>query len=498
MGLQESLAALEALIERGSTYEARPGVRALARARRLRREDAFRLARVARRAGLQEIAVRLLHRTVRSRKSLRMGATEAEIGEYAAALDGLGHTEEALSLLSGLSREHDPSILLFLGWARRGRFEYAAAAEAFERMRSHRALGALGRQSSRVELAGALVFGPAEARARARELLEEALADPALRRLPRLLGFALVYRLQLAVLERDTRPRARIFREIDAAGFAPGTVLSEKLALWRAAADGDLRTLRAAGLKLGRLGEWEGARLAALLEAERTGDRELRLQLYFRSPFPAFRERVAPLFGPRGAPESYEWTIGEGKGPLAELSALQGALAPRRAPLKQGQALQRALATLLEDFCRPATVGRLHERLFPGTPFHPRRSVDRIHQILRRLRRWLKSSGLPLALLEEDRSYRLVARSRCKIVIHRAGLDSAAARPPVSSRFEPYLANLEKRFGAAVFGTLEAARALGVRPQVARRYLSAGVAGSRLERLGAGPQTRYRFKIIVD
>ena len=169
--------------------------------------------------------------------------------------------------------------------------------------------------------------------------------------------------------------------------------------------------------------------------------------------------------------------------------------------LKPGQIPHRLLAALSQDFYRSLKLPALHGVVFPGQHFNPVSSPNVLHQAMRRLRLQLER-GAPDIMLDESRgAYRLqrtpggslclrIPRSMREVVESESGSSDSVQR----LRIEALLGPLRREGGADEFSRAEFQRISSLPGRSAGRLLEEALKAGVLERLGAGPGTRYRFR----
>lgn len=446
--------------------------------RRIPEERVLEVARIARRTGQISLGLRLLAGRV-ERKAGR-SARQAELrAEYAVLLTLNGCVLEAIHLLDNLDLKLHPDALLAKSWCHFELWEHERAVplllEYVERQRSpyYRAAGA-------INLAEAYLAAGNDAAAL--DLLSRTI--PALKKegFRRLLANALHWRAQAhGRAGQPTRARADLREALSLFGK---TSVSDALLIRRQIAFQAAEEARSAGpiqefreeARVAR--DWESVRECDFQALRLRFRRSLYERLYFGTPYEAYRRRMAEAFGETRPPREFLW--GDRGAPTLDLARRTG---PQERKLtRQNNAL---IDALLRDFYRPVTVGELFARLFPAERFDPRSSPVRVHQCIRRLRRWLAQAKLPLEVLCEGRLYYL----------RKTG--PIAVRIPVEMRRTITLPGpveaLSARFGAEFFTAHDARIALGCSKATACRILSGAEASRRTEKTGKGKNTRYRF-----
>ena len=168
-----------------SSKSSSPTARSKARAaltelleRKIERRHALPVANLLRRAHLSERAVSLLHKIVRSERQLASPPTDAEKAEYAASLNNIGASQEALHILTSLNPVKTPIALLFLSYAYMWQWDWDSAVPALESYAKAPGVAPDMHLWGLVNLASALMHGPARLK-EAREAIDAVLAQTA-------------------------------------------------------------------------------------------------------------------------------------------------------------------------------------------------------------------------------------------------------------------------------------------------------------------------------
>jgi hypothetical protein len=231
----------------------------------------------------------------------------------------------------------------------------------------------------------------------------------------------------------------------------------------------------------------ETVRDCDLYQAIGTQDENLLLHVYLGTPFQSFRERIFAEFGrPVPLPAIYDWDLGsharDGKAAVLDLRGVVSADGP-----KAGYLIHRLLGVLSSDFYRPFRLASLHALLYPGENFNPVSSPARVHQIIKRVKQWLKQSAMPVGVHEKEGSYRLKAlapvRLRLAPAMIVAALDAQGVR----------LRRLREAFPEGSFSTQAAAQKMGLPARTVSRALSRAEKQGELSRSGKGTGTLYAF-----
>ena len=129
-------------------------------------------------------------------------------------------------------------------------------------------------------------------------------------------------------------------------------------------------------------------------------------RLFWGTPLAAYRRRLRSAF-PDAKPSSpFVW--GPSQAPVLNLASgfIDG---KPRGLTKQNTRLLRAL---ISDLYVPPSLGSLFESTFPDLPFDSVSSADRLHQAIRRLRKWARVHGVPLEIRFQSGTYSLTPSRR--------------------------------------------------------------------------------------
>ncbi|MCB0386846.1 MAG: hypothetical protein KDD43_15740, partial [Bdellovibrionales bacterium] len=218
-------------------------------------------------------------------------------------------------------------------------------------------------------------------------------------------------------------------------------------------------------------------------------DDELLVRVYFGTPFASYRQYILERAKRKVTlPRHYDWQVGEGalkRGRVFDLRAGEEISGSSR--LRAGFLEHRCLQVLASDIYRPVRLGALFGHLYPDDYFDANSSPTRIHQILRRLRRWLESEGWPIDIKGRGHAFSLSASAPVRL---RLTLSENLYLP--GSR-ERQLDHLVELFGKKAFSSSQAAEALGVSKRQINKLMLAD-SENRFLIVGSGPQTKYQFK----
>jgi hypothetical protein len=226
-------------------------------------------------------------------------------------------------------------------------------------------------------------------------------------------------------------------------------------------------------------GNWESVREADLFLLKNKFDRHGFDFLFFGSPFPAYRQRIARELNQ--SPMSDFYMYGHGAIVIDVVTGELGGITL----FKPGGGPHVLVNALVRDFYRPSSIGALFSELFPHDYFNVYSSPNRVHQLIHRARK-VKCSGLSLGLEQVDGSYLI-----------RPGEGLAYKVPLSLTKVSPagaLAAKLKHCFGRQSIFTAAAAREkLEISEASFKRFVKAAVIEGHLEKVRASTATRYRL-----
>ena len=478
--LQNLLSEIEELIRRGAATDARKRLSAPA-IRKASREDLVRVSALARRAGLADLALRLLRPYVIEGRSVRVKPLPAEIASYAMSLANVGAVHEAAALLRPLAKDTTPEVQLFSGLVSIHQWEYKAAALFFETYLTLPGTTAYQKKVAELNLCSCYSFSGQTAKllARSEGLVRELIEN------------------RWWILARDAellRAQAHIQNEnwqaaSEALDRAGGIAVKEKLddffrRKWKwalslasngpsagARADADLLRVEASRRRL-----WEAVRDFDSHWALAAKDQGLAQKVYFGSPYPSYRRRLAATAGSwLSLPEVYEHSFGQTSGPLLDLTESGDELAVR------------VLRAMTKDFYHPLRTGGLFSEIYPGEFFNPDSSPGRVRTALTRTRQWLERHDIPLVLNGDKNGHWISTETGCRVLV-------ATDYGPVGlEKVHGPMEKLRQKWPHHAFSTEAAATILSFSPRKTRRLLLVGTEEKILLRIGTGRGTQFRF-----
>jgi hypothetical protein len=459
---------------------------------RVPREWKAPLAKICRRAGLYSMGLTLLGKLIHppTKTGQAPEATSIELAEYAVLLMRSGALTEAQDYLRGVDISQAPDALLYQAFGHFLRWEFTKAIPHLEKYLTT-SISNYARLVGQTNLAYAYV--ETKQYQFALELLDNLVQTTASEGHQLLEYNCRAYRAQVYVQQNDL---SRAKEEL--ASFPQGVASANDhfvVQKWKLILDGleskriePFNRLRDAAEKRR---DWAACREADFFSLKVHYSVERALHLYFGSPSLEFREHIVTEFG--FVPDSQFYVLGPKAAPC--LNLLTGEIDGRTALRAGGMCLQ-LIGVLLNDFYQPMRIAGLFSALCPNEHFIVSSSPDRVHQIIRRTRRWLESKQIPVAISERDGFYSL----------HMTGLFSF--RVPLIGRqaglMDAHFENIRKAFSdAPSFSAKNASELLKLSKTTVFRLIKWAIENGKLERLGeANTDARYRFvstsKVLQD
>jgi tetratricopeptide (TPR) repeat protein len=447
------------------------------------REWKLPLAKMCRRAGQIGVGLRLLTPVVLSQAHKLLGtATDEEMAEYAVLLQRHGSVGEALRLLERIPADKVPEALLYRAFCHFNSWRYPTAIPLLERYLSSIEQD-YPRLVGHVNLAAALAMCRMHDRALA--TLAKALEEARRWEHRRLEANCLELRAQVFIqMEMFAKAREDLdlgVKLLDSASVHDTMFLSKWSAIIDAQRSESIAPLERMRGEASSRRLWETVREADLYILKVKFDPELHEKLVFGTPFEAYRERVANETGVHSLAQHI--VIGDSNAPCLDVSSgeFTGGI-----DLKPGSKNHQLIEILSRDLYRPAKVGGLFSGLFPGEYFDIFSSPDRVHQILRRTRAWLKKSKTPLEIEEWQGFYSLKIGKGVALKL--------PLRRQQASWFEVHLQKLHSAFRAGEILPADVIRGeLEFTEAEYKRFIKWALEQKKFQRIGGGRSTSYRL-----
>jgi hypothetical protein len=509
--MKEKLIQWDLEIRQGRSGQVRKEIEALIRERRKKpivRDDLAQVAAIARRCGAFELSIRLLHPIIRPAARKMIRATDMERLEYGAALVQIGADREGRELLSQLDGALVPQALLFSAFAHFQRWEYAESLPLLERYIQHPKIQDYTLLIGKVNYLSALVAVKKYDQA-------QAMFEDVARRLKEA-GNHLLYANLLGIWVQkyiDEKDWARGEECIDSS-IALQNVIGDLPVLyarkWRAVlqltrntgSKSALESLLQVQKEARALKNWETVRDCDFHRGRLLNDEKLLEFVYFGTPHASFRNRIDQMLGSRFQDQkTYLWRIQQGESASRfDLSQGRWEDSRKKGSLKSGQVSHRLLQLLGSDFYRSFKLDSMHGEIFPDRFYSPLASPIVMHQSIRRLRVWLQTNKVPLAIVEDAHRYSLQALAPLQLRVHLPSEpETRALQFGLDLRVSKRLGEYFFRFhgepkSKGPFTRSDFAQSLGLSERSAGRYLEQALRAQLIDQVGRGPMSKYILK----
>lgn len=441
------------------------------------------IANLCRRTGQVALGLKLLSPAVYAEYNRKADPPSArELAEYSVLLLRSGSVAEALRTLDRVDHRQVPEAFLYRAFAHFARWDYPDAIPNLESYLQSK-LSPYAELVGRVNLAAALV-----ATTRYKQALEVLNQNIDLARssgAARLLGNCLELRAQIRI-DWDDYGQAKSDLNEAAAHFEGDPSASRAfVSKWLAVIDGlethSIERLLAFRSESLNRKDWENVRESDLFISKIAFESQRFEHLYFGTSFPFYRSMIERYVGREV--RSGEFIFGDPLGPRMDLSSgrIQGT--DSEIP---GKNMHRLIAGLMRDFYRPRSLGGIFSEVFPGEHFNIFHTPDRIHQLMRRTRIWLRDQKIPVKIVEDRGTYRLAISG------------SFAFRIPMEVRAkdtdELQFERVRRAFAAkSRFSAREAREKLGLPKSTFNRLVRWALEHGRIRVSGASTATQYEL-----
>lgn len=476
---------IEVLVRSAKMSEAVRALRLL-RPSRLTRNQRLTVAALARRASVPEISVKILQPIIRPPSSVQAPATVEEKAEYAASLVRIGASREAMQILKTIPLDNYPQAKLYYVFALIANWEYELSVPLLEQLVQSTSLETYSKLIAKVNLGAAYVF--TEKYTSAFEALHSALETTRQQSLTLLSGNILQFLAQASIEMQKWVEAERYLEEARSLLTDQRGIDSLFITKWRAIAGviqsphskPALLTLQGVRDEAISRGHWETVRSCDFHQAISQENTTLYLHLYMGTPYKAFRDKLAKKFPkPVEIPEVFYWDASDHSDQVVE--TLLGKPIKKNGPyLKEGQAMHRLLAVLASDFYRTFRIATIYSAIFPNEYFNSTTSPTRVHQLVKRLKAFLRKGNL-ITIKEGGGAYRLELAPEVRLLVPQTSL---------LDRGEQYFEKIRAQLGTS-FSSEQVGKLLGMTPRRALFFLQQYVQAGKLIRSRRGNSYEY-------
>jgi len=465
----------------------------------LERSSLADFANRLRRVGEFEQSIKILNPMVRPKvKAEQTQATNNEKLEYAASLIQIAAVREGVELLQTLDLKKNSQGHLFLAFAAMGRWDYSQAVKHLRKHLDDPLIAGYEKLVGQVNLSDSLVEeGELD---EALILSSQCLIEAKKKNYGLLLGNLFQIQARAFLAQKNTPKAQEVLNE--AQTYLEQTENRDALYVqkWQAIVEAVRkgmtknvqRQFEAVREQAFLKRNWETLRDCDFHQARIDEDFKLARHVYFGTPYGDYRRRFQ-RYWQKDFGISYDWRIDGGRRKAKHHLDLLTCENSAKAPLKAGQAMHRLLKSLASDFYKPATLPGLFSEVFPGQYWDPYSSRLALHQVLWRLRDWMKDSKLPLQIHESNGFYSLSSYEPMRIKT-RALDETGASHERL--RLTHLISKVEKRLEnrSFEFNLRDAGRWTSIPERTLSRYFSKAIELGVLEKRGEARATRYVLK----
>lgn len=472
---------IENLIRSGSLQQAKREIQKLAQNKNSRL-DRLQIANWARRVGLEQITMRLLHHHVRAEEN----PTAVELTEYAMALIKQGFFMEAHEILSRPIVEKSESFNLFRGFAYIYQWDYESARPFLSRY-LEQTLTEYQRKIGEINLAACDTLLEPSAKEHLSRL-EKLEIDCGKIGAKRIQANALELMAQTFVYLKDYKSALKILTRAEKMMNIDATFEGSFIKKWRAFAElgknpesnSSIQNVIRVREEARALGYFEVVRDCDFHLGIWNRNRTVLQRVYYGSPFPAYRQRVvAEAKDKLNIESSYLWRLNNTKRPEKWIDLKTGQNEKGNLIISPEKQILQLLAVLASDFYRPIQVSNVFQTLFPDQYFDPFSSSNRIDQAILRLRRYLRDQKIPL-LVTKSSGFNIIASSDFGLIKY---LDHSNQ----DAEFE----KIEMVFKNSEFKLREALKVFKIPQRSLQALFKKWVDAGKLKVIGGGSNTRY-------
>lgn len=384
--------------------------------RALSRSEVVDYCALLRRAGLILKALEVLHPVIYPKGRKIVQAHESEKLEYASSLVRLEIFTEAERILQTVTVHSHPEVLIRRSFIRIAYWDYEQANHLLMNYIEHPKAQPYEKLIAQVNLLQGLVS--LEKTQEARELLRSLIQNLDAEKNKFLLSAVYEFAAELERINKDYKSalgwieKAKVLlrdsKSID------GFLLRKQEALvlcYSPRGQKHIPLLLELQKEAQQIKQYESFRDLDLHLALLTQDLSRLNKVYWGSSSEFFKQRVLNLAtAQRLKVQTDSYQFKKNKGVCFDLqSGNMKSLAASQSPtsMKSQQAVHRLLRTFLCEFYKPLQLMDLFNGVFPNEIFFPQSSADKMYQLLKRARQFLKNSDLPLTIHYQKKNYKL-------------------------------------------------------------------------------------------
>ena len=439
-------------------------------------------AKLARRLGLTDEALRLLHKRVRT----TLDASPEELSEYAVSLIRAGYYREGDELLNRKELAKMPQTKYFQAFSAIYKWNYEDSLLLLRQYLAEAELSSYERLVAEVNSAASLIylgFPKTETEYYLNELLAEARKQNAVRLEANLMELA----AQNYLYHDDESSAEKLLhaatgRLSSDSSFDAFFIKKWKILMKVKSNPNRLEFIREA-IEFRRQAQqnehWEVARDIDFHLGIWNRNRSILMHQYFGTPHLGYRKRLVRFGTPEYSEQDYyDWRLLSKKRPDKIIDLKTGEYFQTQL---KGQDL-KVLQALACDFYRPARVSRIFESVFAGEYYDPLSSPNRTHKAVHRLKNEIRKLDWPINIQNID--------GYCLSAVEGLGIRSYLNYHIEDS----FYSKLKEVFGDNVFTSEQVATLFAMPKRSTQKKLGDLSYDLKLEKIGRGPSTKYKIK----
>ena len=482
--LDRNMEDIERLIRNGQFAEVRDALKKIP-VSSVPRESLVRFVNLANRSQEFDISLRALHRIVRGDPRLVGQPSDLEKMEYCFVLRKVGAVREALALAESLNAGSHPKALYHVASCRISMWDYMGAVPLLKSYIQTLEEGDYHRLVALMNLAAALI--QCDQLHEAEYVLSDLQSILKKQNLKLLLGNSFELKAQLHLRQKKwslAAEAAQTSMQLLPQSHTTSGLFARK---WEAVVE-CLRSGKTAPLtrvqKLAvELQHWETVRECDFHKAVARQNQTLLKYLYYGTPFPSYRDKILQRSETELVlPEDAYWNGTQLKKMKNTLHLKQARFGEME--LNPGKALHRMLLALCRDFYKPMNPVTAFGLVFPEEFYSPT-ALNRVHQIVKKLRSWLDESQTGISVETVGSSYRLRFDGSSAIIV-------PIQSPDLSAR-ELEFQKVQSIFSGKTASATEVRKNLNLSFGKVNGLLNWAVENRKLEKTGNGRMTRYKF-----
>ncbi len=498
------LSSLDSQVRSGQIQQARQTLVQLKKTK-IPREYLVPLAAIARRVREDKWGLSLLRPILRSSQPVNPPPTQEEWIIYASLLLKIDAIAEAKEILANPYLAEHPDILYYQALSHLAEWDYLQTSQLLKKYLKRKTINHYQRAIAQVNLASALLY--IENLQEASVLLRELIKKCEENHWDLLLSNCFELSAQLLIKQKKFNKAEELLKnaEIKNAHHKQYSLYVEK---WRVIVNlfrdplllQNAMALEQIRAKAIATSSWETLRDCDFYKGTLNQDPQLLTTIYYGTPFQSYKKRIEAIFKNNQwiLKKEYQWVSPFHPG--ERWLDLQHGLEYKSGEddssfqkiMKPGRLHHRLLMTLVTDFYRPFTLGKIFSQVFPKEYFNPHSGPERVNQAIKKARICFKKYNIPLKIDVNNGLYQLQFTAPYSILIRK----SKDSLPAAENHSHLYKVQLKSLFPYQQFSMKSAAQALSLSSSHTRIIINDLLTEGKIHKTGNGRSTLYCFQKI--